>query len=134
VDQGNPIQGVLTPFRQRGFSHRQTDRAIFPNHMSSRAYYEMYFHITWHTKSSRPLITPAIEPDLYKFIRDRIFATDGAIVHAIGGIETHVHVAVSLPPALQPAEWMARSRGQARITSTNCTARRRCNGRTVTGS
>ena len=79
--------------------------------MSSRAYFEVYFHITWHTKSNLPLITPAIEPDLYKFIRDRVFATDGAIVHAIGGIEIHVHIAVSLPPTLQPAEWVGQIKG-----------------------
>ena len=79
--------------------------------MSSRAYFEMYFHITWHTKSSLRLITPAIEADLYKFIRDRIFATEDAIIHAIGGIETHVHLAVSLPPSLQPAEWIVRIKG-----------------------
>ena len=79
--------------------------------MSSRAYFEMYFHITWHTKSSLRLITPAIEADLYKFIRNRVFATEGAIIHAIGGIETHVHLGVSLPPTLQPAEWIGQIKG-----------------------
>ncbi len=73
----------------------------------------MYFHITWHTKSNLRLITPAIEADLYKFIRNRIFATENAIVHAIGGIETHVHLGVSLPPTIQPAEWIGQIKGSS---------------------
>ena len=81
--------------------------------MSTRSYFEMYFHITWHTKSNLRLITPAIEADLYKFIRNRIFATENAIVHAIGGIETHVHLGVSLPPTIPPAEWIGQIKGSS---------------------
>ena len=30
---------------------------------------------------------------------------------AIGGIENHVHIAVSVPPTVQPAEWIGQLKG-----------------------
>lgn len=81
--------------------------------MSTRSYYEMYFHITWHTKVSMPMITPAIEPELYKFLKNKVFETPGAIFHAVGGIEEHVHIGVSLPPTIQPADWIGKIKGSS---------------------
>lgn len=81
--------------------------------MSTRSYFEVYFHITWHTKMNMPMISPAIEPELYKFLKNKVFETRDAIFHAGGGIENHVHVAVSLPPTLQLAEWIGKVKGSS---------------------
>jgi putative transposase len=72
--------------------------------MSRRAYSEVNLHITWHTKGNLPLIVPAIEAKLYDFLRKKMLETHEVFVHAIGGIENHVHLTVSVPPTVQPAE------------------------------
>ena len=79
--------------------------------MSRRAYSETNFHITWHTKGNLPLINAALESKLYDFLRNKLRETPEVFVHAIGGIENHVHVAVSVPPTVQPAEWIGQLKG-----------------------
>ena len=80
--------------------------------MSGHNYYsEINLHITWHCKESYPLITPQLEPIVYREIRQRIINTPGVYVHAIGGIETHVHVAVTVPPTLTPSEFIGALKG-----------------------
>lgn len=79
--------------------------------MSHRAYSEINLHITWHTKNNLPLIKPSIESKLYEFLRKKMSETPEIYIHAIGGIENHVHVAVSVPPTVQPAEWIGQLKG-----------------------
>ena len=79
--------------------------------MSRRAYSEINLHITWHTKGNLPLINPAIEAKLFDFLRKKMSETPEVFVHAIGGIENHVHIAVSVPPTVQPAEWVGQLKG-----------------------
>ena len=81
--------------------------------MSSRAYFELYYHITWHTKDSLQMITPEIEHHLYKYIRAKILETPGAAVHALGGVTEHLHIACSLPPVVQLGEWIGRLKGSS---------------------
>lgn len=79
--------------------------------MSRRAYSEINLHIVWHTKNNLPLIKPQLESKLYEFLRKKMLETPEVFVHAIGGIENHVHVAVSVPPQIQPAEWIGQLKG-----------------------
>ena len=79
--------------------------------MSRRAYSEINLHTTWHTKGNLPLIKPEIEPKLYAFLRKKMLETPEVFVHAIGGIENHIHIAVSIPPQIQPAEWIGQLKG-----------------------
>jgi REP element-mobilizing transposase RayT len=58
-----------------------------------------------------PLLTPQVEPLAHRFIRKRIIETPGAFVHEIGGIETHVHLAVSVPPTLLISEFIGQLKG-----------------------
>ncbi|NQT13907.1 MAG: transposase, partial [Planctomycetes bacterium] len=69
-------------------------------------YSEINLHIVWHTKTSSPLLTPAVEPLAHHSLKQRIIDTPGAFVHQIGGTETHVHLAVTAPPTLTPSEWI----------------------------
>jgi len=55
--------------------------------MSTRAYSEINLHFTWHVKESAPIITPEIEPRLYKYILSYALQTKGLIFHEIGGTE-----------------------------------------------
>jgi putative transposase len=79
--------------------------------MSRNYYSEINLHIVWHTKNSLPLLTPQIEPLAHRFIKKRIIETPGAFVHEIGGIETHVHIAVTLPPTLLISEFIRKLKG-----------------------
>jgi hypothetical protein len=45
-------------------------------------------------------LTPTVEPLAHREIRHKIVKTPRVFVHEIGGTETHVHVAVTIPPTL----------------------------------
>ena len=79
--------------------------------MSRRAYSEINFHITWHTKNNLPLIETEIESKLFEFLKKKMLETPEVFVHALGGIENHVHIAVSVPPTVQPAERIGQLKG-----------------------
>ena len=79
--------------------------------MSRNYYSEINLHIVWHTKSSLPLLTAKVEPIAYRALRKRIVDTPGAYVHEIGGIETHVHLAVTIPPTLLISQWIGQLKG-----------------------
>jgi putative transposase len=81
--------------------------------MSRNFYSEINLHVVWHCKNSLPLLTPQIEPLAYRFLKKRIIETPGAFVHEIGGIETHVHVAVSVPPTLLISDFIGKLKGGA---------------------
>ena len=89
-------QGVLTPFH---------------NAMSIHVYSEINLHITWHTKGSLPLIRTSIEGALHQFIKNRVIQTPGAYFHAIGGIETHLHLSASVAPSINIDKWIGQLKG-----------------------
>ncbi|MGH7242651.1 MAG: IS200/IS605 family transposase [Phycisphaerales bacterium] len=79
--------------------------------MPRNVYWEMYFHLVWRTKTSVPLLTAGVEPLTQKYLVHRALETQGVLVHAVGGIEDHVHMAVSLPPTVEPAKWIGDLKG-----------------------
>ena len=81
--------------------------------MSRNYYSELNFHFVWHTKSSAPLLTFAVEPIARRMLRKRIVDTPGAFVHEIGGTENHVHLAVTLPPTILLSDFIGQLKGGA---------------------
>jgi putative transposase len=81
--------------------------------MSRNYYSEIHLHLTWHTKDSLPLLTPDTEPLAHRYIKQRIIHTPGARVHEIGGTETHVHVAVTIPPTLLISDFIGQLKGSS---------------------
>lgn len=79
--------------------------------MSKTYYAEINLHVTWHTKNNSRLITPAIEADLYAFLKNKIVNTDGAYFHGIGGIEDHLHIGLSVAPKIHLDEWFGQLKG-----------------------
>ncbi len=75
-------------------------------------YWKLYYHFIWGTKNRFPFIDPALEPELYRAIAAKAQKLDG-FVHAIGGIEDHVHLAVSIPPKLAPAKFIGDVKGNS---------------------
>ncbi len=57
------------------------------------------------------MITETIQPELYAFLKNRIVETQGAYFHAIGGIETHVHIGLSVKPSIHLDEWVGQLKG-----------------------
>src|SRR5438874_11153795 len=79
--------------------------------MSTRAYSEINLHFTWHVKGSLPIISAEIGPGLYRYIRSYSLQSKGLIFHEIGGTETHVHIAVTIPPTLLISDWIGKIKG-----------------------
>jgi len=81
--------------------------------MSATVYSEINFHITWHTKASLPMITSKIEDRLYHYLTHKIIETPGAYLHAIGGTETHIHIAASIEPNILVSDWVGKLKGSS---------------------
>ena len=79
--------------------------------MSRNYYSEINVHIVWHTKTSLPLLTHQVEPLAHRFLKKRIVETPGAFAHEIGGTETHLHVAVTIPPTITISKWIGELKG-----------------------
>ena len=79
--------------------------------MPRRVYWELYYHVVWRTKESTPLLTAKVEPLTHKYLTHRALETPEAMVHAVGGIEDHIHLAVSLPPTIEIAKWVGDLKG-----------------------
>lgn len=81
--------------------------------MSKNYYSEINLHLTWHTKLSRPLLTPDVETLARQCLREKAAALGGVFLHEIGGIETHVHLAVSIEPTVTISELVGALKGYA---------------------
>ena len=73
-------------------------------------YWQLYYHLVWATKNRDPLITPGLEAMLHKYLRGKGLDL-GGVVHAVGGIDDHVHVVVSIPPRISVATYVGRLKG-----------------------
>jgi putative transposase len=61
------------------------------------ALWQLYYHFVWGTAGRSPLITPSREAALYPYIRGKADYLSCQL-HAIGGIENHIHLILSIPP------------------------------------
>jgi putative transposase len=79
--------------------------------VSRNHYAEINLHLTWHTKESAELLVPDVERVVHHYLRGRCINTPGVFVHAVGGIETHVHLAVSIAPMVLISEFVGQLKG-----------------------
>jgi putative transposase len=73
-------------------------------------YYELYYHLVWATKMREPLITRELMPELYQYLRGKGMEL-GSVVHAVGGIEEHVHITASIAPRIAVAAYVGQLKG-----------------------
>ena len=59
------------------------------------------------------MIRERIEDRLYHYLTHKILEPPGAFFHAIGGVEDHIHIAVSLPPNLLVSDWVGKLKGSS---------------------
>ncbi len=81
--------------------------------MSAHVFHEIYLHLTWHTKGSRPLITPELEPQIFDLLRTRCAQTKGVYLHEINGTPTHVHLAINIEPYVTISELVGQLKGSS---------------------
>jgi REP element-mobilizing transposase RayT len=86
-----------------------TNQVIGEVHM---ALWRTYYHLVWATRERIPLITETIERQLYGYILGKAVAMD-SLVHAIGGVEDHIHVVASIPPKHAIADVVKRWKGSS---------------------
>lgn len=79
--------------------------------MSRNFYSEIHIHIVWHTKESSPLLTPPVESFVHRYLQQRLVNMPGTFVHEIGGTETHVHLAVTIPPTILISDLIGQLKG-----------------------
>lgn len=69
----------------------------------TKVYSELVYHFVWATKERHPLINSEIEPLLVPFL-ERKCRELGYRLHAVGCVEDHVHLLLSLGPTVTVAE------------------------------
>jgi putative transposase len=75
-------------------------------------YWKLYYHFIWGTKNRMPFIDSVLEPQLYRAMAAKAQEM-GGFVHALGGIEDDVHLAVSIPPKIAPAKFIGDVKGNS---------------------
>ncbi|MBD2203019.1 IS200/IS605 family transposase [Calothrix sp. FACHB-1219] len=76
------------------------------------ALWRLYYHLVWATKDGQSLITANRETQLYNYIIGKADALD-SIIHAIGGIDNHIHLVASIPPRLSIADFVQTIKGSS---------------------
>jgi putative transposase len=79
--------------------------------VSQNYYSEINLHITWHCKDNSPMLTTQVEPLAHRIIKERLVHMPRVFVHETGGTETHVHIAVTVPPTLTISEFIGQLKG-----------------------
>jgi putative transposase len=75
-------------------------------------FWRTYYHFVWSTADRLPLITESIEVELYNYIRSKCHALK-CHLHAIGGINDHIHLVASIPPNLSISDFVKRIKGSS---------------------
>ena len=66
-------------------------------------YHSIHFHLVFATKNREPLIRADWRPRLHEYLGGTIKGL-GGVPEAIGGVEDHVHLLISLKTTAAPAE------------------------------
>jgi putative transposase len=76
------------------------------------AYWRLFYHFVWTTKSREPLLTPDIESNVYRFLHAE--ATKLYVpLFVIGGTADHAHLLAAVRPAISPAGFMKQLKGSS---------------------
>lgn len=76
------------------------------------SYWRLHYHAVWACKNHLGLITPELQPQLYQYILSK-GCQFNAIIHAVGGIEDHLHVVFSLAPKYAIADFIGGLKGSS---------------------
>jgi putative transposase len=71
---------------------------------------KLFYHFVWATKYRRPMISPGIRDALYGAIVQKAVAL-GGVVHAINGMDEHVHLVVEAPASRAISSFIGQIKG-----------------------
>ena len=74
-------------------------------------YYSLHYHIVFSTRDRAPMITNHIRARLHAYLGGTVKGL-GGVVHAIGGIEDHVHLSIGLKTTHCIADFMRELKSQ----------------------
>lgn len=77
-------------------------------------YWRLFYHLVWTTKRRAALLTAEVEPIIYGLMRAKAIGL-GTTVFAMGGVEDHVHLVVSIPPKLAVAAFVGQVKRVASV-------------------
>jgi putative transposase len=66
--------------------------------MTSHVFSEVFLHLNWHTKGDYPSLRDDLEELTHTVLRERASRMKGVRLHALGGTDNHVHLAVEFEP------------------------------------
>jgi putative transposase len=72
--------------------------------------WRLYYHVVWGTRDRQPLITSEREGPVHRCLR-KAAEHHNIVVHAVGGVDDHVHMAISIPPTMTVSDAMHRIKG-----------------------
>ena len=75
-------------------------------------YYHLFYHFVWGTKNRERIILPEFEAELHKVIAAKAIEM-GAMIHALGGVDDHAHLAVTVPPKLSLSRFIGEVKGSS---------------------
>jgi len=81
--------------------------------MSSHVFHELFVHLNWHTKSDHPTLQGQVEQLAHTFLHDKAERLKGVRLHALGGTDTHVHLAAEMAPFVTISELVQELKGAA---------------------
>ncbi len=76
------------------------------------SFWRLYYHIVWATRQREPLFVDERERHVYGVLLRKCEEL-GIRVHAIGNVEDHIHLAVSIPPKLAVADCIRQLKGSS---------------------
>lgn len=71
---------------------------------------KLYYHLVWATKGREPLLFDEIETTIHGYLRVKAIGLGGFVYAVNRGFE-HVHMVVSIPPAISVAEFVGKVKG-----------------------
>ncbi len=86
-------------------------------------FYKLYYHLVWSTKNRQPILTETVEPLVYGFLQAKANQL-GAYVYALGGIEDHVHMVVTIPPKIAVSKFVGQVKAVAATKFNKLTSQR----------
>ena len=75
-------------------------------------YWQLFYHLVWSTKDRQPLLTAAVEKEVYGHLTGKAVGL-GAVVYTIGGTVDHVHLVAAIPPTIAVSKFVGQIKGVA---------------------
>jgi putative transposase len=99
----------LKPWAEATKPLRGEERARWEGEVS---FWRLFYHLVWATKGRQPLIEDERLVVIERSIRSTSLGM-GAVLHAIGSMPDHVHVAVSIPPRIAISSFVQQVKGES---------------------